>query len=385
MKILLVIPYLYPALAYGGPAKVIYDLACELAREHKVTIYTSDTWDAKRRIFEREKLRNRKNLGVRYYRNLVNSIAFKHRIFTSFGMVTTYFKERNNYDIVHINDVFILPNLLIGIIAILFNKPYVYSPHGVLDPTRTRSKKLSKVLVYELIAKRVLGKASKIIATSDEEKNVLKNLGFDKILTIFNGLSTQKVRPSDRFRDHKVGKKFTLLYIGKIHPLKGLRELIEALKGLSFSYQLLIAGPDDGELENLKGMVLRYKLKNIFFLGFVNESEKAELFNLSDVFVYPSFSEGFSISILEAMNYGLPVLITKACNFPDVGRYEAGVVLEGVNLQKEIREALGVLVENPNSVKQMGKMARELLIEKYSIVSMAKRVETLYQQISFKQ
>jgi len=381
MNILIVVPYFYPALAYGGPAKVVYDLARELAKKYNISIYTTDVWDEKRRILKGERLKSRKNMVVKYYSNIINSIAFKYRIFTSFGMVLSYFREMNKYDIVHINDVFVLPNLLIGLTAILFNKPYVYSPHGVLDPVRTRKKKLFKTMIYELVAKRVLKGAKKIVATSDEEKRVLNQLGFDNVLTIFNGLPTRKFQPTHKFQKYKDKEKLILLYVGKIHPLKGLKELVEALKEVPFSYQLLIAGPDDGDLANIKKIISKYSIKNVSFLGFVNDNEKAELFGISDLFVHPSISEGFSISILEAMNYGLPVLITKACNFPDVAKHKAGIELKGANLRDEIRQTLCKLAENPNMLNGMGKRARVLLVNKYSIESMAIQVEALYQRL----
>jgi glycosyltransferase involved in cell wall biosynthesis len=378
-NILIVVPYLHPALAYGGPAKVVFDLAEELAAKNSVTVYTTDAWDARRRILEKEKIPNRKNFKVKYFHNLINSIAYRYRIFTSFGMVFSYLKERDKFDIVHINDVFVLPNLLIGYLALLFKKPYVYSPHGVLDPLRTKKKYFFKKLVYELLAKRILQGANTVVATSNAEKAKLQALGYKNVITIFNGVPIQKFQPTHKFQKYRDERKVTLLYIGKIHPLKGLKELSNALRGATFSFQLLIAGPDDGDMENIKLLISKSKLRNIYFLGFVNDNEKAELFNLSDLFVYPSLSEGFSISILEAMTYGLPVLITEACNFPDVKKYKAGIVLgrEG-KLEFSLQRELAFLSQNRALLKLMGENAKELVTNKYSIISMANKIQKIY-------
>jgi len=378
-KILIVVPYLYPALSYGGPAKVVYDLAEELSKKNAVTVYTTDAWDAERRISGKEKLKGNGNLKIRYFRNLINSIAYKYRIFTSFGMVCSYLRERDQFDTVHLNDVFVLPNLLIGYLAFLYKKAYVYSPHGVLDPVRTRRKFLLKKIVYRLIAGRILRGAKTLIATSDSEKNTLQALSFRNVITVFNGVPTRKFQPSGKFQKYKNEKKLTMLYVGKIHPLKGLKELIRALKNITFPFQLLIAGTDDGDMEYIQKLISQYKLRNIFFLGFVNDGQKAELFNLCDLFVQPSLSEGFSISILEAMNYGRPVLITKACNFPDVKIYNAGIVLEtGEKLVSNLKEELIFINKNKSLLKPMGENAKRLVSKKYSIGSMADKMLKIY-------
>ncbi len=379
MKILIVVPYLYPALTYGGPAKVVFDLAVKLAKKHDVTIYTSDAWNGKRRISENEKLKSKNNFNVKYFRNLINGIAYKYRIFSAFVMVTSYLIEKDDYDIVHINDVFILPNLLIGFLAVLYKKPYVYSPHGVLDPVRIRKKFLLKKILYFLLARNVLGNAKTLIATSEVEKKVLNDLGFKRVVAVYNGVSTKRFVPTKKYRRFKNNNKFTMLYVGKIHALKGLKELISALKNIKFEYQLLIAGPDDGDLENLRNLISKYKLKDIYFLGFVDDNEKTELYDLSDLFVHPSLSEGFSISILEALNYGLPVLITKACNFPDVEKYKAGIVVNENNLTNELEKAISLADKQRNLLRDMGRNGAILLKKYYSIEEMARKITRIYE------
>lgn len=379
MNILQVVPYLYPALSYGGPAKVVYDLSLELSKVHNVTIYTTDVWDDERRIGKNEKLVINNKLKIHYFRNLLNMIAFKFRIFTSFGAVYAYLREKDNFDIVHINDVFVLSNLLIAYIAIFNKKTYFYSPHGVLAPIRTNRKRLLKGVIFKLLAKKALKKSGRIIATSDSEKKDLKNLGLDNVTAVFNGIPITKFRPSNKYHRFKKEGVFTLLYIGKLHPLKGLKELIEVLSSLAFPCRLLIAGPDDGQKKELQKLISRNGLKNVYFLGFVDDMEKAELFSLSDVFVHPSLSEGFSISILEAMNYGLPVLISDACNFPDVEKYEAGIIVPVKELKSSLTKALRYLNSNMNILKQRGKNAKILVRGYYSIKAMAQNLVKVYE------
>jgi len=379
MKILQVVSYFYPAMTYGGPAKVAYDLSKELSNKHKVVVYTTDVWDEKRRIRKSEKLKSTKSFQVKYFPNLVNNIAFKQRMFTGFGMTRSYFIDKNNYDIVHIHDVFIVPQLMIGLLAYLSRKPYVVSPHGVLDAIRMKDKSLAKFIVYNLFAKPVLKGAKSLIATSEKERKDLIKLGFNDVVTVYNGIGKIKTKPSGRFESYRDKRMFTMLYIGKIHHLKGLRETLLALGNVKFNYQVLIAGPDDGGKEELVRIIDKNKLKHVHFLGFVNESEKVSLFNLADIFVHPSLSEGFSIVILEALYAKLPVLITEACNFDDVKNYKAGAVLKGEDLEKEIGRALIRLHKEPGLLKEMGKNGRILLDNRYSISAMAEKLKKIYE------
>jgi len=379
MRILQVVPYLYPALSYGGPAKVVYDLAKELAKKHEVTVYTSDAWNENRRILEKEKLSNLENFRIEYFPNLFNKLAYKYRIFSSFSMVYAYYKEKDNFDIIHINDVFVLSNLLIAALARYYEKPYVYSPHGVLDPIRIKRKLFLKKIIIGLFARNILQGSSRVIATSDKEKKELTKLGFKKVTTVYNGIPTNIISPGKIFTRLNKEGVFTMLYIGKIHPLKGLKELIEALSSVDFNFQLLIAGPDDGQELALRKLIAKLKLKNIHFLGFVNDKQKAELFKLSDLFVHPSFSEGFSISILEAMNSELPVLITEACNFPDEGRFNAGKIISTRDLIEDLKKSLTEFQKRPASLKKFGKNARMLVQKHYSISVMAQNIEKIYE------
>ena len=149
MKILQVCSYLYPALSYGGPARVVYDLATALSTRHQVTIYTSDVWDSKSRIARNSQLQSSQSLRIKYFKNLVNSWAFKFRFFTAFTMVSKFLQEQSNFKVVHLHDVFIGPQLLIAYSCLFLHKPYLFTIHGVLNPVLlTRKSFLKKIMLW---------------------------------------------------------------------------------------------------------------------------------------------------------------------------------------------------------------------------------------------
>ena len=87
MRILHVVPYLFPAMSFGGPAKVVYDLAQEQSKKNDVTIFTSDAWDEFSRIEPQNKSNLITHFKIRYFRNVINSWSYKYRFFSCFGMV----------------------------------------------------------------------------------------------------------------------------------------------------------------------------------------------------------------------------------------------------------------------------------------------------------
>lgn len=383
MNILHVCSYLYPALAYGGPAKVVYDLALEQSKHHNITIFTSDVWDASRRIKSTEYVAPRKQFQVIYFRNVVNSLAFILRFFTAFGMVPAFLFSRHKFDLVHIHDVYILPQLMIGYLAMFFNIPVIVSPHGVLDPVRTTKKSLVKKILG-LVSNPLLFRVSAVVATSKKEEYQLRKLGLERVFTVWNGVPLRKHAATQQFSHLKTKGKLLILYVGKLHSQKGLVELLNACTAFKTTVTLVLAGPDDGMLTTLRKIAKENQL-DAEFVGLMNDNQKQELFSLADVFVYPSYSEGFSIAILEAMAQNLAVVITKGCNFDEVEDLKAGVVVDQQNLEREL---VGVIADltAPNAKRRMvsmGKKAKKLITTKYSITSMAKSTEKIYRSTMY--
>jgi glycosyltransferase involved in cell wall biosynthesis len=379
MKILQVCSYLYPALTYGGPAKVVYDLSVALSKDNNVTIYTTDVWDQHRRIRSNEKAKSKRAFRVLYFKNLVNNWAYSARFFTGFGMVIQFIKEMKQFDITHIHDVYIVPQLLIGYICILAKKPFVFSPHGVLDPIRSVRRSFIKKIVWA-VAKPVLNHSRMIIATSDKEARDLKKIGLKRIEVIHNGIpntSKIKIKPLTL----KLSSKKTILYIGKLHPQKGLMELMAAYQQAEKKYQLIIAGPDDGSLNNLLSFKQKNDLTDVHIVGYVDDAQKKSLYKVADVFAYPSYTEGFSISILEALQAGVPALITKGCNFPEVEQHHAGIIIPGKNIKKELVSALTKIYTIKSFRSTYGKRAIQLIKDNFSIEQMATKCLHAYETI----
>jgi glycosyltransferase involved in cell wall biosynthesis len=99
----------------------------------------------------------------------------------------------------------------------------------------------------------------------------------------------------------------------------------------------------------------------------------------SNVFVLPSHSEGFGMSILEAMICGLPVVITKECHFPEVKKMQAGKIING-NVD-ELAEIILELLDNPDLCRRMGDAGRQLVKDKYTWDQAANMMIDHYEEI----
>ncbi len=378
MNILQVSSFLYPALAYGGTAKVVYDLSQELSKNHQVTVYTTDSFNNSRRLTEQEKLQSSESFTIRYFKNILNSWAYNLRFVTAFGMVWYFLWNHKSYDVVHIHDIYLFPQLMIAYLCLLFNKPLIYSPHGVLDPIRSEKRGLIKRLLWPS-AKYVLAHSQEVVATSKKEKADLEQLGLNNVVVVPNGVAFEAVEASNKYSAFENTKKLVLLYIGKLHPQKGLVDLVESLTDFQDEYLLLLAGPDDGAKAQVEAIIKSNHLSNVEFLGFVDSAEKEELFKLADAFVYPSHTEGFSISILEALSHGLPAVVTKACNFPEVEQKRAGFVLNNQDLTGELVNTWKKLKNKKGQLTVMKQNAKELINRAYSIEKMAGRMTDIYE------
>jgi len=226
-----------------------------------------------------------------------------------------------------------------------------------------------------LIQKRILKEANVIHAITNEEVKQIKNfVSSNNIVMIPNGINSEDfiIFPShkelEKLYPELIGKK-VLLFLGRLHPVKGLDLLAKAFgmiaRGRDDVY-LLIAGPDsDGYKAKIKQTLEKERtLDKFIFTGMLEGRKKSAALSGSDIFVLPSYSEGFSMAILEAMISKLPVIITRQCNFPEVTEYETGIIIEPGS--KQLAQAICKLLDDPQLCKKMGENGKRLVLEKFT-------------------
>lgn len=196
--------------------------------------------------------------------------------------------------------------------------PWIYVPHGMLEPWQMQQKRLKKLIYFNLIEHPFTRKADIVRAVGSPELNNLKKYYTKEQLRLIpNGVP--KVE-EDIEKDMAVK---TFVFMGRLHHKKGVVPLVKAWKNSGLyghaEYQLLIAGPDHGELEKITALLGgAHQQANVHYIGPQYGEDKNNLLRKATFFILPSQSEGFPTSILEAMQYGAIPIITDGCNFPEL-------------------------------------------------------------------
>lgn len=307
--------------------------------------------------------------------------------------------------------------------------PYVVSPRGMLDKWALANSRWKKVLAAFAFENAVLKGAACMHALCESEADAIRAYGLrQRIEIVPNGvdLPEESVQVSD-FSFQRCEKK-RLLFLGRIHPKKGLVGALRAWAELrnspsamrnSAEWQFFIAGWDQGghatELKALCGelglkvfsfpgsMCSRhepdhlklnsYKLKtlppeveaaDVVFFGPAFGEEKEGLLRSAEAFILPSFSEGLPMSVLEAWSYGLPVVMTPECNLPEGFARQAALEIrsgEG-SFQGSVfsfQHGLRALVEMTETERAtMGMNGRHLMEERFTWPKVAAQMKALY-------
>ena len=269
-------------------------------------------------------------------------------------------------DIVHHGGVWTALNLSVSRYCRKNNIPYVCSPRGSLDKWSMNYKKWRKRACWNLYAKRDVQSSLFIHATSDKEKRDLSILSAgNPIEVIPNGISATDFQVPKHI-DSKGKAKKTLLFLSRIHPKKGLVNLLNAWSESSTNgWRLYIAGPSEGNhMNQLRKLAEKLNLGNVEFHGEVKESEKWKLYFSVDAFVLPSFTENFGLVVGEALSCGLPVLTTTGTPWDRLEKERCGWLVEPT--VSSLTEGIRLLIStSTKDLQQMGANGSKFIKDHY--------------------
>ena len=240
--------------------------------------------------------------------------------------------------------------------------------------------------IYRPLKQRFLSSVDQIVATSPNyfASSEVLQLYANKVSVIPIGIDPKAYETVDSERlnywQSRLSKPF-FLFVGAMRYYKGLHIALEAIAGTGI--QIAIAGINGIE-KDLKAQAAALELKNVDFLGFVNDKDKIALFHLCHGFIFPSHlrSEAFGISLLEAAIVGKPMIsceIGTGTTFVNSAN-ETGLVINPGSPQ-ELREAMQFLLDNPEVAATMGKNAKKRSLELFTADQQAKSYFDLYQQL----
>jgi glycosyltransferase involved in cell wall biosynthesis len=281
-------------------------------------------------------------------------------------------QEVRSADGVHIHGIWQKHCALSAYLARQFRKPYLISAHGMLDGWAFGNKRWKKVIYSELIENRNLRHAACLHAlTKAEAADYRKFAPKTPIAEIPNGVSIPGDTSGAFFEEFPELKgRSIVLFLGRIHYKKGLDILCRSWVTVSRSYpdaHLVLAGPDfENTRAEIEALVDELGIRSrVTFTGMLEGPLKWSALAAATVFVLPSYSEGLSVSVLEALGMGLPVIISEQCNLPEVSMRGCGWVIQPVVNQLEAALRDGLRTSGAER-ERMGRRGRGLVSEKYS-------------------
>jgi glycosyltransferase involved in cell wall biosynthesis len=284
---------------------------------------------------------------------------------------------REGRGVIHIHGLWTLVGGAMTRLARVAGLPLVISPHGMLAPAALAQHGWRKRLALWVSERAVLEAADLLVATSANEADNIRRLGFRQpIAVVPNGVQL----PEPRAPRTGTGAR-TALFVGRVHPIKGLPRLVEAwARARPAGWRCLIAGPSEaGHRAALERVVRAHGLAADFeFLGAVDAMRKDHLYRSSDLLVLPSLTENFGIVVAEALAHGLPVLATRGTPWERLTEYRAGWWVDSSveGLEHGLRAACATTTEE---LATMGAAGRRLAAAELQWPAIGRRMLECYE------
>ncbi len=289
----------------------------------------------------------------------------------------------NKPDLVVFQEAYRGDYLLIAKVLKKNNIPYVIVPHSELTIDAQKKKRLKKIAANILLFNRFTNKALAVQCLSQKE---LDTTPFGKRKFIATNGVRMPASKKESFREG--GIRFT--YIGRLDvSIKGLDIMLEAVFQMKErlkkeNCELFIYGPDlYGRYAQVQALIEKYEIGDIVHLNheIIGKDKEKALLD-SDIFIQTSRNEGMPLGILEAMSYGLPVLVTEGTRLADaVSETDAGWVAD--TNAKSVAEAIETALNERTKLEEKSKNAISCIRERFSWDQIAKSTVESYKELVF--
>lgn len=386
MKVLHIISTLAPTS--GGTTNVVVNLANYQARAGlDVTVCTTDRGNPTSTVIDRAIV----GTGLDAEVDLKVFPVEWGPLLYSRSMRRWLSNNIRRFDLIHVHGLYQFPPTYAAHSALKAGIAYIRQPHGALDPylyKRSSRSVLLKRLYERWFEYRSLRNASAIQYATEGER---RNAGFLRLDTESfvapNGIDWAKFEmlpERGAFRD-RIGltDEPLILFLGRLHHVKGLDVLVTAFSRVKERLgcaQLAIVGPDnDGYGKRVREWVRERRLgESVHFVAHLNGNEVVGAYVDADVFVLPSYTENFGVTVVEAMACELPVIISDQVNIHDVVA-EAGAGYVTSCSEEEVAQAMLKLLGDADMQRRMGKAGRRLVREKFGWAQVVRLLATEYE------
>lgn len=282
-------------------------------------------------------------------------------------------------DVIHDHGIWLRSNHQSASLATASGIVRVVSPRGMLEPQARQLRGWKKRVAWMFYQQRDLRSAAFLHATSDREKRGFRRLGLDQpAIVIPNGVDLPAPRgpvtpPASR----------TALFVGRIHPIKGLPALIEAWGQVApAGWRMRVVGPDEGgHRVELVSRVEAAGLSDVWrFDGAVSGEERWRVMHQADLFILPTKTENFGIAVAEALACGLPVITTTGAPWEGLVSHRCGwwVNRSVESIAAALKEAAAL---SPEQRRAMGDRGRAWVEAEFSWRDIGRQMAGAYDEM----
>ncbi|MGB7217979.1 MAG: glycosyltransferase [Vicinamibacterales bacterium] len=368
MQIVHVTPYFAPAFVYGGPPRSILGLCRALRRAGATVEVVTSTANGDGELpADVSAQKTFDDVPVTYVPR-----SFPKRYFRAAALAETLDRQAAGCDLVHLHGCWNAFGWAAARWCRRAGRPYVISPRGMLYPWSFRAGRVKKWASYQVMERPTLGRARFIHATSQHEADEIARLGLGvDVVVVPNGLEELGPSPSgerDAFRA-KLGFRrddFVILYLGRLHPKKGLDTLLDAMRRVGALHSdarlLMVGGGDPRYVASLTASARDLvEAGRVRFAGHLVGDDRRAAFGSVDAFALTSHSENFGLSVAEAIGAGLPVVVSRGCPWSQIETWRAGLWVD--NTADAVATALTSLAADRPAAREMGERGRRAIRE----------------------
>lgn len=279
-------------------------------------------------------------------------------------------------DIIHNHSLWSMVNVAAGLVVPGHRAKLVTSPRGTLSPTAIARRKHMKRILWPA-QRRVLERADLLHATSESEYTAIRELGLDVPVAIIpNGIDLPLVKTPET-----PGTTKTLLFVGRIHPVKGIDNLLRAWQQLQSEHEdwrLIIVGPgEEQHVVQIRNLAKALDIKRAHFTGPLFGAQKAAAYDSANLFVLPSHTENFGMVVAEALAHGCPAVVSHGAPWAQLEQERCGwwVRDDLEALRHCLDTAMGL---SPQQLAQMGARGRQWMARSFGWESVGQRMTAAY-------
>jgi len=328
---------------------------------------------------------NPRNEGIdlRCYAADFSSLPGLNRLLFSRAFSTTAKGLARQFNVVHNHGLWRMPNVVSATAAGRAGKPLVISPHGMLAEGALRFSRRKKQAFWSLLQRRAAESCTCWHATSEKEAQDIRRKGFTAPVAIVPlGV--------DAPNDHLAPKCFVngervLLFLGRLHPIKGLDSLLRVWSRLSMhfpNWRLDIVGPlDSTDARRYQALVADAKTPRVNFKGALYDEAKSLTYRSADLFVLPTQDENFGIAVAEALMEQTPVICATGAPWSGLHDHGCGWWIEPGDpaLESTLRTAMSL---ERSHLAEMGRRGRAWMRADYAWPMAVERLVQVYRWLS---